>query len=220
MRKFVSLFGVALLSVVALAPRVQAQTPTAAPAAPPAGPALTAPTVAVVDVQRVLAESQAGKSIQAQLETEGRKIRDQIQHLDDELKAAENEVRRQQVVASPEARNEQMQALQRKQADAQRVVQDRRDAFNKGQQDAFNVVGDNLRDIVQQLAAERRIGLVLRKDVVMTISDKNMDITDDVIQRLNTKLPTVTVTVAGAGAQAAATTPAQAPAPTAAKGKK
>jgi hypothetical protein len=78
-----------------------------------------------------------------------------------------------------------------------------------------------MRDVVQQFAAERHIGLVLRKEVVITVSDKNMDITDDVIQRLNVKLPSVTVTVENpsqaasapkAAAPAAAAKPAAAPA--------
>jgi Skp family chaperone for outer membrane proteins len=211
MRNFISLVGAALFGVVAVAPGLHAQTPPAAlPPVVAAGPALTAPTVAVVDVQRVLQDSQAGKNIQSQLETEGRKIRDQMQRLDDELRTADNDLRRQRSIMSPEAFNEKAQELQRKQNEDQKILQDRRDAFNKAQQDAFNVVGDNLRDIVQQLATERHIGMVLRKDVVMTISDKNMDITDDVVQRLNTKLPTVAVTVAAVGATPAATGPASA----------
>jgi Skp family chaperone for outer membrane proteins len=181
--------------------------------------ALSTVAYAIVDVQRVLGESAAGKSIQAQLETEGRKIRDQITKLDDELKNGENELKRQRSVMSADAFNEQAQALQRRQAEAQRIVQDRRDAFTKGQNDAVNVVGDNIRDIVQQLAAERHIGMVLRKEVVMSIADKNMDVTDDVIHRLNEKLPSVVVTVASSGVTQQANQ-TQAPQATPVKGKK
>ena len=161
-------------------------------------------------MQRVLVESAAGKSIQSQLDTERRKIRDQITRMDDELKSAQNQFIRTRSVMAPEAANEQQQALQRKQADAQRVVQDRQEAFQKGESDAVNVVGDNMRDIVQQIAAERHIGMVLNKQTVISMADKNMDLTDDVVQRLNTKLPTVTVTVPAPGAVSAAQT---APAP-------
>jgi Skp family chaperone for outer membrane proteins len=208
-----SFIGLALMGAVVAAPIAFAQT-APAPAAP--APALAAPSIAIVDVQRVLGESSAGKSIQAQLETEGRKIRDQISKLDEELKNGENELKRQRSVMSQDAFNEQAQALQRRQQEDQRIVQDRRDAFTKGQNDAVNVVGDNIRDIVQQLASERHIGLVLRKEIVMSVSDKNMDITDDVIRRLNEKLPSVTVTVAAAGSAPAQ--PAAAPAAQAAKG--
>jgi hypothetical protein len=122
---------------------------------------------------------------------------------------------------SPDAVNEQAQALQRKQADAQRIVQERQEAFSKGSNDAQNVVLDNMRDIVQTLSAERHVGMVVRKEVVLSMSDKNMDITDDVIQRLNTKLPSVTVTIPPPGAMAADQSPAGAagPAPAAAPAK-
>jgi outer membrane protein len=193
MRSFHSIFGLALMGAVALASAASAQTQAA-------GPALTAPTIAIVDMQRVVVESAAGRSIQTQLDTERRKIRDQLSKLEDELKAGDNELRRQRPILQPDAFNEQVQALQRKQADYQRLAQERQEAFAKGQNDAVNVVVDNVRDIVQQIASERHIGLVLQKQVVISMTDKNMDVTDDVIQRLNTKLPTVTVSVAPPGA--------------------
>ena len=216
MRRIHSILGLALLGAVSASTIAIAQT------APAAGPSLTAPTIALVDMQRVIVKSAAGRSIQAQLDTERRKIRDQLAKLEEELKSGDNELRRQRSVMSQEAFNEAAQSLQRKQADAQRVQQDRQEAFTKGQNDALNVVIDNMRDIVQQIAAERKVGLVLSKQVVISMTDKNMDITDDVIQRLNTKLPSVTVTVAAlgaaqpaapaAGAPAAAGKPAPAPA--------
>jgi outer membrane protein len=223
MRRNSFVFGAALFGALTVLPSAFAQTPAAAPA-PVAGPALTPPTVAVVDMQRVLVESSAGKSIQSQLDTERRKIRDQITRMDDELKSAQNQFIRTRSVMAPEAANEQQQALQRKQADAQRVVQDRQEAFQKGESDAVNVVSDNMRDIVQQIAAERHIGMVLNKQTVISMADKNMDLTDDVVQRLNTKLPTVTVTVPAPGALSAAQQPGPAaeaavPAPAPAKKK-
>jgi Skp family chaperone for outer membrane proteins len=199
----------ALLGALSVFPSAFAQTPAAAPVA---GPALVPPTIAVVDMQRVLVESSAGKSIQSQLEVERRKIRDQITKMDDELKNAQNQFLRQRSVMSPEAAGEQQQALQRKQAEAQRVVQERQEAFQRGEGDAVNVVGDNMRDIVQQLATERHIGMVVNKQAVISMADKNMDITDDVVQRLNTKLPSVTVTIPAPGAAAEAPAAAQAPA--------
>jgi outer membrane protein len=211
MRYSSSFLGLAAFGAIAIAAPSLAQT-AAAPAPAVAPGALVPPTIAVVDMQRVLVESAAGRSIQTQLEGERRKIRDQVSKLDEELKTGENELRRQRSVMSPDAVNEQAQGLQRKQADAQRVVQERQEAFTKGQNDAVNVVLDNMRDIVQTLSAERHLGLVVRKEVVLSMSDKNMDITDDVIQRLNTKLPTVTVTVPAPGAMAAQPADGAAPA--------
>jgi outer membrane protein len=115
-------------------------------------------------------------------------------------------------VMAPEAAKEQEQTLQRKQADAQRILQERQEAFQRGEGDAVNVVGDNMRDIVQQLASERHIGMVVNKQAVISMADKNMDITDDVVQRLNTKLPSVTVTIPAPGAAPAAAADGQ-PAP-------
>jgi outer membrane protein len=224
MRRNSFVFGVALVGALTVLPSAFAQTPAAAPAAAPvvAGPPLTPPTVAVVDMQRVLVESAAGKSIQSQLDTERRKIRDQITRMQDELKSQQNQFIRTRSVMAPEAASEQQQQLQRKEADAQRTLQDRQEAFQRGESDAVNVVTDNMRDIVQQIAAERHVGMVVRKELVISMADKNMDITDDVVQRLNTKLPSVTVTIPAPGTTPAAAAEAgpAAPAPAAPPSKK
>lgn len=227
MRILISVLGLAVAGTLAFAGSAFAQTPAAAPAATPA-PALVAPTIGIVDLQKIMLESAAGRSIQAQLETEARKIRDQLSKVGEDLKTAENDLKRQRPVLQPDAFQERSQDLQRKYANAQQLQQERQEAFAKAQNDARQVVVDNVLAIVQQLAAERRIGLVLQRQAVLSIADKNMDITDDVIQRLNTKLPSVTVTVAPPGSAAAAAqgapaadgTPETAPAPAAAATKK
>lgn len=205
MRSYRLLFSVAILSATTALSSGFAQTPAAAPAAAaPAGPALVPPTVAIVDMQRVLRDSSAGKSIQSQLEVESRKFRDQVTKLQDEIKTGENDLRRQRAVMAEAAFNEAAQALQRRQADAQRTVQERQEALQKGESDAVNVVADNMKDVVQQLASERHISMVVSKQAVISFVDKNMDITDDIVQRLNTKLPSVTVTIPAPGAAPAA----------------
>jgi len=199
--------GLALVGAFAFAPSSRAQVPVA-----PA-PAAVSPTIALVDMQRIAVESAAGRSMQAQLDVERRKLRDQATKLQDEINNSENEVKRQRTILQPDALNELVQALQRKAADAQRLMQDRQEALAKAQNDAGNVVVDNMREVVQQLAAERHIGLVLRKEIVLAVSDKNMDITDEVIQRLNVKLPAVQVTVEAANTAPAAAAPAAAKTP-------
>src|ERR1700735_2806598 len=92
------IFGVALFGALTVMTVASAQTPAATPAPAPAaapaaaGPALVPPTIAIVDMQRVLVESAAGKSIQSQLDSERRKIRDQVTRMEDELKNAQNQI--------------------------------------------------------------------------------------------------------------------------------
>ena len=215
MRSVKAILGIALVGAMAVATPSGAQTP-----APAVAPTLTPPSIALVDIQRIIADSAAGKSMLAQLEGERKKIRDQLAKLEEELKNKDNELRRQRSILSQEAFNTQAQALQRTQADDQRVAQERQEAFNKAANDAQAVIFDNMRDVIQQISGERRIGLVLRKEVVLALTDKNTDITDDVIQRLNTKLPTVTVSVPGPGSQAAPAARAPAAPASAAPAKK
>lgn len=213
MRNVSSFFALAVVAATAVVGVAFAQTPAAAPAASPGYPMLTAPTVAVVDFQRVLQDSAAGRSIMSQLDTERRKFRDEYTRMEEELKTGENELKRKLAVMAPDQANAERDGLQRKQAEYQRILQEKQESIQKAGNEAGLVVNDNITGIVEQYALERHIGLVVRKDAVISMIDKNMDITDDIIQRLNAKLPSVTVNVAAPGATQTAGPAEAAPAP-------
>jgi Skp family chaperone for outer membrane proteins len=226
MRHICPKLGIALLGIGLIAGGAVAQNAAPAPApatgaASTAYPVLAPPTVAVVDTQRVLHESAAGRSLVGQLDTERRKFWDQYDRLSEELRTKENDFRRQRAVMAPDQQQEQGQALERQRADAQRILQDRQEAYQKAEGEAGNVIIDNMKDVVQQFASEHHIGMVMLKDAVLSMSDKNGDITDEVIQRLNNKLPSVTLNVPPPGSSAAAQGSAQpAAAPAKSTGKK
>jgi outer membrane protein len=107
MRSFPTILGLALVGAIVSAGNGLAQNAPAAPPAAPAvaaGPVLTAPTVALVDIQRVVADSAAGKNMLSQLDTERKKIREQLAKLDEDFKNQENELRRQRSILSRDFR--------------------------------------------------------------------------------------------------------------------
>jgi Skp family chaperone for outer membrane proteins len=68
----------------------------------------------------------------------------------------------------------------------------RRKMLDQSFTDAMNVVRDRLLSIVQAVAHEKGANLVLVKQQVLW-TDKSLDVTDEVLARLNKALPEVTL---------------------------
>jgi Skp family chaperone for outer membrane proteins len=87
---------------------------------------------------------------------------------------------------------EREQQLRQRFLDVERRVQARRKVLDQGFTDSMNEVRANLLAVVQDVARERGADLVLTKQGALWV-DKNFDVTDEVLDRLNKKLPQVTV---------------------------
>jgi Skp family chaperone for outer membrane proteins len=170
----------------------------------------------VVDMNRVIQESNAGRSIQKQIEEHAKALQADVQKIEDELKGKDAELRRQRTILSQQAFEEQRQAVERRVNEAQRTVQEKQGALQKAQNDAVGVLLDNAREIISTLAAEKKAQLVLSRQQILLLANNDLETTNIVVERLNAKLPNVTVTVPTTAAALAAPAPA-APAAAAAK---
>ncbi|MCS6876728.1 MAG: OmpH family outer membrane protein [Geminicoccaceae bacterium] len=181
-RRTTILGSAALLAVATLRP---ARSPAVAQPLPPA-------VAAVVDHQRILRESKAAKSIQQQLEVRRKLYLDQLAKEEQRLNEVGKELARQRGVLSAEAfaqkRKEYEEAVQA----LQRASNERRRQLDEALAAANNVVRQALKEIVDELAESRGFNLVLPASGVLLYSPK-IDITDEVLARLDRKLPTVKV---------------------------
>lgn len=174
------------LAVLGLAPllplaRAKAQTQPLPPA-----------VVAVVDHQRIMRDSRAAKSIQQQLEVRRKLYLDELAKEEQRLNEVGKELARQRGVLEAQAfaakRKEYEEAVQA----LQRTSNERRRQLDEALGAANNEVRKALKEIVDELAEGRGFNLVLPASGVLLFSPK-IDITDEVLARLDRKLPSVKV---------------------------
>jgi Skp family chaperone for outer membrane proteins len=144
--------------------------------------------IAVIDIDRIAAESNSGKALFERLKQENDKI------------AAERAKRQQDIqdmqtkmtsdVLSVEAREQLRRDIERAQTDAQRWLEDAQRDFQEKQQRGEEEFQNELAPIVEQVANDNGIGLIFRATPGLTfVLDPNLDITPLVIQALNEKPP-------------------------------
>jgi outer membrane protein len=172
----------AVLACLAAAP------PAAAAAAEQLPPAVGA----VIDYQRVLREAKAAKSIREQIEARRKLYQDQIAKEEQKLNDADKELAKQRAVLSAEAFNGKRQEFQKKVGTVQRMVQERRRTLDQVSSSALNQVRNAMIEIVSDLSEERGFNLVLPSSAVLLFSPQ-IDLTQEVIKRLDGKLPSVKV---------------------------
>lgn len=167
--------------------------------------ALAAAPVVVVNVQRILQESSAAKSITEQLKKRSASFKDQLTKKEEELKRVDQDLAKQRGSISPEEFEKKKAEFRKRVTDTQQDVQQKRAALDRGYTKAIGEIQKQVATIVADLAKERGF------DVAVSTSDllyakPETDITEEVIKRLNAALPDVKVVV---DESAAAKAPAQ-----------
>ncbi len=170
--------------------------PTPAPQPPPQpAPPAAAPmplTVMVVDVQALLQNSKAAKMVRGQIEQKRNEYTKDISHQEEALRAERDALQRQQASLSADALNQKGREFQQKVNDLERNVQGKRQALEKSNGEALSKIQEEMLKIIADIAKQRKANLVFqRADLVLF--DQNFDVTDEVLQKLDEQMPTLTV---------------------------
>lgn len=149
--------------------------------------------IAVIDSQRVNREAAALKNARQQLEQFRFSFQSEIAKEEEKLRAEEQEIARQRSVLSPEAFEQRRQAFQAKVVDLQKRIQERSQSLEKMLNGVREQVTVQVIEILKGLAAERGFNMVLDRAQVQIFIGDSIDITPEVLKRLDQRLPTVKV---------------------------
>lgn len=155
-----------------------------------------APRIAVLDVDRVRRTAAAVQSIREQLNGYMDAYRAETLKEEQDIRAAEEEIAGKRALLTPDEYATERRKLEQRLAEAQGRVQRRREALERSHGEAMQRVQDALGRIVTEMATEKGLNLILRKEQVVFVIN-SIEITDEVLRRLNQQLPSTVVAKPG-----------------------
>lgn len=157
-----------------------------------ASPAFAETTVGVVNIQKIMRDSKAANSVRAQLKEKQKSFQTELDTKEKALMAEDQALVKQSAGTDKAAFEQKVKDFRAKAAGAQREVQTKKVQLDKAFAGALEQIQGNVLTIVKEVAAEKKLTLVVTSSQVL-YADNSLDITGDVQQRLDSKLPNVKV---------------------------
>lgn len=159
--------------------------------AQPVEPALK---VGILDIDKVLHESMVGLFIQDQIEKKRTEIQKEFEGYEEELRKEEKELK--DLQAKEGTHTEKVQEKQaafevkvdRVQREFHAKSKDLEESFSTARAEAIQAI----MKLVSEIADEQKITLVIPKNIVM-FRDEAFEFTEELMKRLNQRLPTVEI---------------------------
>jgi len=170
--------------------QAQAQQTPPAPAAAPAAP--TTLSILVVDVQSLLQNSKSAKMVRQQIEQKRAEYAKEISQEEQTLRQERDALQRQQSSLSAEQLNQKGREFQQKVNELDKSVQGKRQALERSNAEALEKIQGAMLKIITELAKDRKANLVFQRSELV-LFDQVFDVTDEVLQKLDEQLPTLTV---------------------------
>jgi|GEM_PF-1226112 len=185
---------------ISVPPPASAGTGAAAPSAPAAAPAtasapvksgqMLAPVIGVVDADMVMGQSAAARSVAAQRDKWQQTYQGELSGQEASLRETRQKLDADRANMKPEEFQEKARAFEQSFGEFERKVLVRRRALEKSFAIAMGQVERAMFESTAQVAGAHGINMVLPRSQVMLFAD-NMNLTKDVIDVLNKKLPKV-----------------------------
>lgn len=151
---------------------------------------LPSPSVMVVDVQIALQQSLAAKSLRSQRDQFLQGLQAELDKNRAALKEIETDLVKQKSAMAPEVWQQKARSFEQQVFEFNQRFQRNNQAVDKSFRAGMSELSDALAQVTEELAGELGANLVLPKSQIF-LHDPRMEVTQQVIERLNKKYPTV-----------------------------
>ncbi len=150
--------------------------------------------IGVVDFQQVMHDSSAGKAVQQAVQANDEAFRKETTGRREKLQQTEQELVRQRSSLSAEAFAKKREDFIQKASEFDRDVQAHIKSLQQGMDEASRTIQAAAVEIINGLARDNQNALVMNKAQVIFV-EPSLDLTLQVIEKLNVKLPSVQVKI-------------------------
>jgi outer membrane protein len=147
------------------------------------------PKIVVINRSDILRFSKVGQDIQKQMQAAATQAKADLSGQAKSIQAEERTLQQQVAILAPDVKAKRLAAFQARAQSLQGAAQRKDEQLKAAFAQAQKAMEDALGPILQQVVKERGANIVLDKQAVVFATQGQFDITTDVINRLNQKLP-------------------------------
>ncbi len=142
--------------------------------------------IAVVDMQKAIEASDAGKKAKAKLEGEAKTVKKELETEEAALRKLDEEFKKQSLVMNDEAKAKKQGELQQRFMKFQETHAKKQMEFKTREKELVDPIVEKLRGVISEIAKSKNYALVLEKNEtgVLYLLDKD-DLTNDVVAAYN-----------------------------------
>ena len=152
------------------------------------------PKVAIVDVDKMLSEAKAAKSLQSQIQAKKDTFQKEFSAKEKELKAIETTLIQEKEKLSAEEFAKKRKAYEEKIIETRKLFQKTRNSLDEGLAKSMQELRKNIVEATAQVADEKGYDIVLTRESVI-IAEKSLDITPDVLKKLDANVQQIKLQV-------------------------
>jgi outer membrane protein len=150
--------------------------------------AADASKIGLVDFQKILDNSTAGKAAQAEINKKGEAMESEIKKMGEEVESLKNNLEREALVMSREAREEKERELRMKISDFRDLQARHVQTFKEAERELVQKIQVEVMDLLKEIGAKGNYQLILeRRESGSLYFLDSMDLTDQIIEAYNKK---------------------------------
>ncbi len=139
--------------------------------------------IGILNVQKVLMESDAGKKVQSDLTARDKTLQDKVNQRKSEFEKSVQDFKKKESLLSGSAKDEKQKELEKEYVELQKMVSDSNRDLQEAERTANEPLLSNLQKVVDKFAQEQGYTLVL--DARISLYNSGHDITDTILGLYN-----------------------------------
>lgn len=153
---------------------------------------MPAPKIAVVNIQGIMRDATAAKSVRDQMQAKQKAYQGELTKKQDDLQKQEQELSKQRGVLAKDAFEAKVKDFRTQATNAQKDVEAKKTTLDTAFENAIAQIQKAVEGIIADLAKEKGFTLAVPTSQLL-FADPSLDISAEVLQRLNSQLPKVDV---------------------------
>jgi len=142
--------------------------------------------IAVLNLRKVFAASEAGKNAQTEMEKKVKELQDKFKKDEETLTALQDEIEKKSSVWNEEKKQEKAIEFQKMRRDLRVKQEDANLELKKLEEQQLAPIRKELEEIIEKVAKDKGLNIILPSEVVMYAAE-TVDISDEVTAALNAK---------------------------------